>query len=240
MPRQEKLSLYRRIKQFLRRKKTRLKQAGWYPPPDPVEVPPEIEVLEMIGQGRRSCTYRARYRGEPVALKVYRRALVKRYRWRYGVNLAQFEYNRNRAFWANPALRPYTVEPLKLLGVNDGYSAAFVQAWAEGETLKERATRCGPIPAELLALGYHLVHTAHAAGLYDLDFNAGNIKLRRTATGELPLIYDFNLLPQHLYAPNPFRWLALRLGLRHPGYRDFAALEGWANLGLTQKQYHLL
>ncbi|MGH8459372.1 MAG: hypothetical protein ACRESV_08475, partial [Nevskiales bacterium] len=67
----------------------------------------------------------------------------------------------------------------------------------------------------------------------------GNIKLRHTSAGWMPLIYDFNLLPQHLYAPNPFRWLSLRLGLRHPGHRDHASLEGWANLGLTQQALHL-
>lgn len=239
MPRQEKPGLYKRIRSFLRRKKMRLKQSGWRPPPDPVHVPADIEVLELIGQGRRSCTYRARYREQVVALKVYRLDLVRRYRWRFGVHIAQFEYERNRAFWDNPALRPYTVEPLRLLGVQDDYSPAFVQAWAEGDTLKQHAERTGPAPVETLAAGYRLVRTLHAAGLFDLDFNAGNIKLRRTAQGWMPLIYDFNMLPQHRYPPNPFRALEFRLGLRHPGQRDFAALESWANLGLTRQHYHL-
>lgn len=176
---------------------------------------------------------------QQVALKVYRQAVIKRYAWRFGVHLAQFEYARNEAFWNNPTLRPYTVQPLRLLGVDDDFSAAFVQAWAEGTTLKEHAAKEGPISADLLAMGYQIVQAAHVAGLYDLDLNAGNIKLRKTGERWMPLVYDFNLLPQHLYPPNPFRWLSLRLGLRHPGYRDFAALEGWANLGLTDQQLHL-
>lgn len=239
MPRQEKTSLYRRLRTRLRRSKSRLKQSGWRPVPDPVSVPPDIEVLDMIGQGRRSCTYRARYEGRIVVLKVYRQTYFKRYQWRFGIHLAAFEYARNRAFWDNPALRPYTVEPLRVLGVNDGYSAAFVQSWAEGISLDELVQQNGYAPAQILAAGYRLVAIAGADGLHDLDISPGNIKLRKTADGWLPLIYDFNLLPQHLYAPNPVRWLSLRLGWRHPGYRDFTALEGWSNQGLLGASLHL-
>lgn len=198
-----------------------------------------MEVLERIGEGGRTCTYRARLEGRPVALKVYRAAVMARYRWRFKINLAQFEHDRNLAFWNNPALRPYTVEPLRLLGVTDDYSPAFVQAWAEGERLTDYVARHGIVPAGILAAGYELMRTAHAAGLYDLDLNAGNIKLRESGGRLLPVIYDFNLLPQHRYAPNPFRALSFRLGLRYPGYRDCAALEGWANLGLTREALHL-
>ncbi len=239
MPRQEKISFYNQIRRFLRRKKSRLKQSGWRPEPDPVRVPPEIEVIEMIGQGRRSCTYRAHYQGRQVALKVYRQQYLRRYHWRFGLQLAQFEHDRNLAFWNSPALRPYVVEPLRVLREADGHSPAFVQAWAEGIGLLDLTKREGYVPAETLAAGYRIVQSAAAIGLHDLDISPGNIKLRKTEAGWMPLIYDFNLLPQHLYAPNPFRWLSLRLGLRHPGHRDHAALEGWANLGLTQHALHL-
>lgn len=240
MPRQEKPSLYRKLRQFSRRKKSRLKQSGWRPAPDPVRVPPEIEVIEMVGQGRRSCTYRARYQDRQVALKIYRADCMKRYRWRFGIHLAQFEHDRNLAFWNSPALRPFVVEPLRVLGVDDGYSPAFIQAWAEGRSLLEFARTEGYVSAETLAAGYQLVRTAASLNLHDLDISAGNIKLRQTARGWMPLIYDFNLLPQHLFAPNPFRGLSFKLGLRPPGYRDCAALEAWANLGLASASLHLI
>jgi hypothetical protein len=237
MPKASQLSFYHRYRRWVRSRRHGRK--GRFLPPDPVRVPADIKVLEMLGQGKRTCTYRVQLDGRSAVLKVYRTAILRRYRWRFGVDLAQFEHDRNRAFWNNPVLRQYTVEPLRVLGVEDGYSPAFVQAWAEGESLLGYTARTGPIPADTLAAGYQIVRTAHAAGLYDLDLNAGNIKLRQTADGWMPLIYDFNLLPQHLYAPNPFRWLSLRLGLRHPGQRDHASLEGWANLGLTREQLHL-
>lgn len=240
MPRQEKTSLYKKLRRFLRRKKSRLKQSGWRPPPDPVNVPPDIEILEMIGQGRRSCTYRAQFQGRQVAVKVYRLEYLHRYRWRFRIHLAQFEHDRNRAFWDCPALRPYTVEPLRVLGVTDDYSPAFVQSWAEGIQLPNWVKQYGPVPAETLAAGYRIVATAAALGLHDLDISPGNIKLHKLADGWIPLIYDFNLLPQHLYAPNPLRGLAFRLGLRPPGYRDCAALEGWANQGVAEAWLHLV
>lgn len=193
----------------------------------------------MVGQGRRSCTYRAQYQGRQVALKVYRAQYLKRYRWRFGIHLAQFEHDRNKAFWDCPALKPYVVEPLRVLGVDDGYSPAFVQAWAEGTSLSDLVKSHGYVPASTLAEGYRLVSTAASIGLHDLDISPGNIKLRQVSGLWQPLIYDFNLLPQHLFAPNPFRWLSFKLGLRHPGYRDHAALEGWANQGLTSGSLHL-
>jgi hypothetical protein len=102
-----------------------------------------------------------------------------------------------------------------------------VQAWAEGVSLSEYASEHGYVSTDILAVG-----------LYDIDLNVGNIKLRETASGPMPVIYDFNPLPQHLYAPNPLRWLSLRLGRRHWGYRVFAALESWANHGLFAHALH--
>lgn len=237
MPKASAPSYYHRYRNWVRNRRHNKK--GRFLPPDPVKVPAEIEVFELLGQGKRTCTYRAQLDGQRVALKVYRAAVMRRYQWRFGIHLAQFEHDRNQAFWNNPGLREFTVQPLRLYGVDDGYSPAFVQAWAGGETLLEYASRHACVSADLLAAGYRLVRRAHATGLYDLDLNVGNIKLRETAQGLMPVIYDFNLLPQHLYAPNPMRWLSLRLGRRHWGHRDFAALESWANQGLFTHALHL-
>jgi transposase-like protein len=237
MPKASAPSYYHRYRNWVRSR--RHDRQGRFLPPDPVHVPAEVEVFELLGQGKRTCTYRAQLNGQRVVLKVYRAAVMRRYRWRFDVHLAQFEHDRNRAFWDNPSLRDFTVEPLRLYGVDDGYSPAFVQAWAEGVSLSEYASEHGYVSTDILAAGQRLVRCAHAAGLYDLDLNVGNIKLRETPAGPMPVIYDFNLLPQHLYAPNPARWLSLRLGRRHWGHRDFAALESWANHGLFAHALHL-
>lgn len=237
MSKAEQASLYHRYRNWIRARR-HLKK-GRFPPPDPVHVPPEVEVLEMLGEGKRTCTYRARFEGRAAVLKVYRTSVLNRYRWRFGINLAQFEYDRNRAFWDNPALQRYTVEPLRVFGVNDNYSPAFLQAWAEGISLTDFAAERGAIPEYILAAGYQLVRTAHAEELFDLDLNVGNIKLRQLNDALTPLVYDFNLLPQNLYPPNPFRALSFKLGWRYAGYRDCAALESWANHSLFQTAMHL-
>jgi hypothetical protein len=38
-------------------------------------------------------------------------------------------------------------------------------------------------------------------------------------------------MPQYLHAPNPFLWLALRLGLRGKSHRDYRNLRKWAQRG---------
>ena len=58
-------------------------------------------------------------------------------------------------------------------------------------------------------------------------FADGSLPVFALAEERVLKLYDFNLMPQHLHAPNPFVWLALRLGLRRKSHRDYRNLKKW-------------
>jgi hypothetical protein len=196
----------------------------------PLCLPDSVELGPLAGRGKRSMTFRATWTGNPVALKVYRRPFVEKYRERYGLEIARWEYERNLAFWSVAALRPFSARPYGVLGGADGHSPALIQEFVEGIALKELAAREGRVPPETLEAGRKIVEAASAAGLFDLDIGTRNILVRNTPAGWMPVVHDFNLVPQYLHPPNFLVGLAYRSGLRHKSHRDHRAIRNWARL----------
>jgi hypothetical protein len=199
----------------------------------PLRVPPAVELGPLAGRGKRSITFRATWRGEHVALKVYRRKFIDKYRRRYALNIARYEYERNVAFHALETLRPYAARPFGVFDDEAASSLCFLQEFVNGISLKELAAREGGVPPETLDAGRRIVAAASAAGLYDLDISTRNIMVRNTEAGWMPVVYDFNLVPQYLYPPNPFVALAYWSGLRRKSHRDHRAIRNWARLSKT-------
>lgn len=190
-------------------------------------LPADIELQRKLGEGQRSVGYEARWRGRRVAVKCYRTEFIAKYRRRYGVDIAQFEFDRNAAFRALPGLAALSPEPLRVLRAADGHTPAFVQDYVEGPDIRELVKQLGYLPFELLQKARYAVDTAKAHGLHDLDLNDSNVRAVRGPDGWRPLIFDFNLMPQHLHAPNPFRKLQFKLGLRDKSFRDYECLDIW-------------
>lgn len=196
-----------------------------------IRVPADIEVGEVLGRGARSMGYAGTLAGRKVAIKFYRPKFVHKFRHKYGVDIAQFEYDRNAAFRAVPGLAQFTVEPLRVLDERDGYSPAFVQAFVPGRPLIEVMRELGHLPDRILELGRQIIDTANAAGLHDLDMNDSNIMVEQFGDDWRLYVYDFNLMPQYLHAPNPIVALLYKLGIRKKSGRDYQCLERWAFLG---------
>jgi len=196
----------------------------------PLRVPAGVELGPLAGRGQRSITFRARHAGREVAMKVYRRKFVEKYRLKYRLNIARYEHERNRAFHAVDALRPYAAEPLGLFDDEVASSLCVLQEFVDGILLKELVAREGCVPPETLEAGRRIVAAASAAGLYDLDIGTRNIMVRPSEAGWMPVVYDFNLVPQYLYPPNPFLALAYWSGLRRKSHRDHRAVRNWARL----------
>jgi len=192
-----------------------------------LNLPPDVVPVDLAGQGRRSVTFRAEYLGEVVALKVYRDEFIHKYQQRYALNIAQFEFERNRAFYAIGPLRPYAAQPKKVLGVDDGCSLCFLQEFISGLTLVELAKSNRGLPQSVLEAGKLICDKAEASGLHDLDLFYKNVMVRRQNDTWLPVLHDFNLLPQYRYPPNPFLALAYLTGLRKRSHRDRRCLKGW-------------
>jgi hypothetical protein len=195
-----------------------------------LRVPPGVELLDFVGAGKRSMTFRARLNREVVALKVYRKRFIDKYRDRYGLNIARYEFERNSAFYAVNALRPYSARPLAVFDDPAVSSLCFGQEFLDLPSLKEAALAEGRVPPEVLEAGRAIVAAASEAGLYDLDISTKNIKVRRSDAGWMPVVYDFNLVPQYRYPPNPLIALAYWCGLRHKAHRDHRAVRNWATL----------
>lgn len=197
----------------------------------PIVVPGDLKVAELLGRGARSMGYAGQLNGRKVAIKFYRPKFVDKFRYRYGVDIAQFEFDRNAAFRAVPGLQKHTVAPLRVLSAEDGYSPAFVQEFVPGRPLIDVMRELGHLPSGILELGRRIIDTANAAGLHDLDMNDSNIMVEQTAGEWNIFVYDFNLMPQYLHAPNPLVALLYKLGIRKKSRRDYLCLERWKFLG---------
>ena len=93
-----------------------------------VHLPEEIRLLEVAGRGSRSIVFKATYRGETVALKVYRPEAIEKYRKKYELNIAVFEMSQNRKFRKVPELLPFSAKPIMVLGHDGKQSVCFMQA----------------------------------------------------------------------------------------------------------------
>ena len=195
--------------------------------PSTVKLPPGLQLERPLGAGRRSEVWAVQYAGRPAALKLYRASFIEKYRARHGINIARFEWSRNCAFRAVPGLAEYAAAPLALIGLDGSCSLGFVQERVDGLSLVELGRREGGLPRSVLEAGRIIVHRAEAAGLHDLDLYFENVLVRRRRGRWLPVLHDFNLLPQPEYPPNPFLALAYRTGLRRKSYRDYRCIRQW-------------
>lgn len=190
-------------------------------------LPAGLEPVAVAGEGRRSITFKAAYRGDTVAMKVYRPGFIEAYRSKYGVNIGVFEMSRNRAFRRVPGLKPFAARPIAVMGREDGCSLLFLQEFVHGTPLAKLGRELGGLPDSLLEAGESIVRIAELNGLHDLDLFYTNILCRQVGGAWQPAIHDFNLMPQHLYPPNPFLKLALRTGLRKRSHRDYRCIRQW-------------
>jgi hypothetical protein len=192
-----------------------------------LNLPLELKPLEVAGQGRRSITFRADYQGEVVAMKVYRPAFIEKYRRKYDVNIADFEISRNRAFRKIPELLPFAARPLAVMGLDGECSLMFLQEFVEGMVLAELAEKNKGLPESVLEAGKTIVRVAELNGLHDLDIFYKNVLVREDSGVWLPVVHDFNQMPQDRHPPNPFLALAIKTGLRKRSHRDYRCLREW-------------
>ena len=56
----------------------------------------EVSIQEKLGEGGRSVVYGGEWRGRQVALKVYKPAGIENHAKRHPLNIAEFEFQRNK------------------------------------------------------------------------------------------------------------------------------------------------
>lgn len=194
-------------------------------------LPADIQVTGYLGAGARAHVFQATLGKDRVIAKVYQEEAAQKYLHKYGTDIAEFEYQRNQSLFALTSIRKHVARPYRVYPESGEYTHCMIQEYITGRTLKDLIIELGHLPREVLDAGYRVVQQAEAHGVHDLDISSKNVMIVEQ-DGELVLkLYDFNLMPQYLHAPNPFLWLALRLGFRHRSHRDYRNLRKWEQRG---------
>jgi len=196
-----------------------------------LSMPADIQVTGYLGTGARAHVFHATLGKDRVIAKVYQQEAAQKYRHRYGTDIAEFEYQRNQSLFALAPIRKHVARPYRVYPESSEYTHCMIQEHITGRTLKQLIIELGHLPREVLDAGYRVVQQAEEHGVHDLDISSKNVMIVEQ-DGDLVLkLYDFNLMPQYLHAPNPFIWLALRLGLRGRSHRDYRNLRKWEQRG---------
>lgn len=194
-------------------------------------LPADIQITGYLGSGARAHVFEARLGEDDVIAKVYREQAAQKYRHKYGTDIAEFEYLRNQSLFALQPIRKHVARPYRVYPASSEYSHCMIQEYVSGRTLKDLIIELGHLPREVLDAGYEMVRQAEAQGFHDLDISSKNVMIVEQDGKLIPKLYDFNLMPQHLHSPNPFLWLAIKLGIRNKSYRDYRNLRKWEKRG---------
>jgi len=160
-----------------------------------VNLPDDIQLLEVAGKGSCAITFKAQHRGQTVALKVYRPDVVEKYRKKFDLNIAVFEMSQNRKFRKEQELFPYSAKPIMVLGHDGKQSVAFMQEFIDGMLMTELGQVNKGVPSSVLEAGEVIARAADQAGMTELELDYRNIMVRKQAGKWLPVIHDFNHVP---------------------------------------------
>jgi tRNA A-37 threonylcarbamoyl transferase component Bud32 len=196
-----------------------------------LSMPADIGITGYLGTGARAHVFKADMELNSVIVKVYRGEAVQKYRHRYGVDIAQFEYQRNQYLYSLKSIKKHIAQPFRVYPASSEYTHCMIQEFISGPTLKDLVIELGHLPREVLDAGYQIIRQAEAHGMHDLDISSKNVMIVEQDGELVPKLYDFNLMPQYLHAPNPFLGLAIKLGLRGRSYRDYRNLKKWEKRG---------
>lgn len=202
---------------------------------DNINLPGDIEIIDYIGQGGRAQVHSAMYEDKEVIVKVYDLEVIKKYQQTYNVDIAVYEHSRNKLLYALPEIKKYIAKPYKVYSASSEYTQCLVQERIYGESLLGLINRLGYLPDEILEAGHCIVETAEKNDVHDLDISVGNVMINKVEEKWVPTLYDFNIMPQYLFPPNPMVGLAYKLGIRKKSFRDYRSLRNWDRRGKNKK-----
>ena len=192
-----------------------------------LRLPAELEPLEVAGQGNRSITFRAIYRGDIVAMKVYRPDVIERYKKKHKVNIAVYEMSLNRVFRKIPELLPFTAKPLAVMGHDGKSTLMFLQEFIDGVFIKELAERNKGLPDSVLEAGETIVRNAEMNDLHDLGLGIDTAMVRKQSGVWFPALHDFNQVPKADTSSNSFFSRAFKGGSEKKAKADYQSLAEW-------------
>jgi predicted Ser/Thr protein kinase len=160
-----------------------------------LRLPGDVHILDLAGTGTRAVTFKGVFRGEAVALKIYRPDVVARYRRKYDLNIAVYEMSQNRKFRQHEELFPFSAKPIMVFGHDGRLSLCFIQEFIDGLPLMQLASEQRGLPASVLEAGDIIARAGNQAGLPHLDLGYRDVLVRRQSGRWVPVVHDFNLPP---------------------------------------------
>ncbi len=196
-----------------------------------LNLPDDVKVLALIGEGGRAKVYQAKLNDKDVVVKVYNQDVAEKYYEKYSVDIAQFEFDRNKALFDIDEIQEYIAEPLKVYPSTSPFTHSIIQEFVGGVILEDLIIELEFLPNEVLRAGYIIVKNAEKNKIHDLDISAGNLKIDKIGGVWKPKLYDFNIMPQYLFPPNIIVGLGYKLGIRKKSFRDYRSLRNWDRRG---------
>jgi serine/threonine protein kinase len=195
----------------------------------------EVRILEKLGEGGRSVVYGGEWRGRQVALKVYKPSAVKNHNKRHHLNIAEFEFQRNKAIYELPGLSDYVAQPLHYWVHSD--VCAMIQERLIGPLYyfyyRDHKGQVSPCFKQHL---HTILDLTHDAGLFDVDLHAFNVIVDESNGEPIPKLFDFNLIPFHERPGLSMSKLLLKLGLTNKGTRDKRLLKNFDKIARREKK----
>lgn len=196
-----------------------------------LKYPDEVEVISFLGKGNRAYVYKAKLNELDVVVKVYKQNVINKYKHKYKVDIAEHEFNRNKKLYELSEIKKYIAKPYKLYSENSQFTHSIIQEYVSGTILEKLINKLGYLPHELLDVGYRIVSYAEQNNIHDLDISVGNVIAQELNGSWRPKLYDFNIMPQYLFPPNPIVGLAFKAGIRKKSFRDYRSLRNWDRRG---------
>jgi RIO-like serine/threonine protein kinase len=194
-----------------------------------------IRIRELLGEGGRSIVYGGQWQERDVALKVYKPRGIENHQKRHHLNIAEFEYRRNKAIFETEGLSRYIAQPLHFITGPDGH--ALVQERLKGPLYYfYYRKRSGRVPTGFRQHLENIITLAHDAGIYDVDIHAFNVIVDESGDEPIPKLFDFNLIPFHERPGVSISKVLLMLGITNKTTRDKRLLKNFDKIARRERK----